>query len=145
MISNMQIGMITEIHIAALIASSAWWLDSRATIHVYNNRSQFKTYEEVKEPEDVLMGNHDSAKVLVQATVEIKFTSGQKFTLLNVYHVPEVRKNLVSANLLCKKGFKIVLEADKVIMSKNNVFVGKGYVCDGMFKLSINEMNAIFA
>ena len=60
-------------------------------------------------------------------------------TLLNVLHVPEIRKNLVSANLLCKNGIKTVLESDKLIMSKNGMFVGKGYSCDGMFKLSINN------
>nr|GEV13381.1 hypothetical protein [Tanacetum cinerariifolium] len=32
-----------------------------------------------------------------------------------------------------------VIESDKVIMSKDNVFVGKAYACDGMFKLNINK------
>jgi hypothetical protein len=30
--------------------------------------------------------------------------SGKKLILINVLYVPEIRKNLVSANLLCKKG-----------------------------------------
>ena len=85
------------------------------------------------------MGNHNSAKVLGKGTVELQFTSGKKLTLLNVLHVPEIRKNLVFANLLCKNGIKTVLESDKLIMSKNGMFVGKGYSCDGMFKLSINN------
>ena len=56
--------------------------------------------------------------------------------------VPEIRKNLVSANLLCKSGIRVVLEYDKIVLSKNGAFVGKGYSCDGMFKLSItNNMN----
>lgn len=59
--------------------------------------------------------------------------------LVNVLHVPDIRKNLVSASLLCKKGFKTVLESDKLILSKNGLFVGKGYSCNGMFKLSVNN------
>ena len=38
-----------------------------------------------------------------------------------------------------RKGLKAVLESDKIVISKNGVFVGKGYSCDGMFKLSINN------
>ena len=59
--------------------------------------------------------------------------------LVNVLFVPEIRKNLVSTNLLCKKGIKVVLEYDKIVFSKNGAFVGKGYPCDGMFKLSVTK------
>jgi hypothetical protein len=55
-----------------------------------------------------------------------------------VFHIPEIRKNLVSASLLSKKGFKIVFESDKIIVTKSGMFVGKGYSCDDMFKFSIN-------
>ncbi|KAL0287616.1 UNVERIFIED_CONTAM: Retrovirus-related Pol polyprotein from transposon TNT 1-94 [Sesamum calycinum] len=63
------------------------------------------------------------------------FTSGKKLLLTKVLHVPEIRKNLVSAAILSKKGLKTVIEADKLIVTKNGEFVGKGYYCDGMFKL----------
>ena len=65
MVSNIQIGMITELNMATnVVKTSDWWLDSGATVHVCNNKAQFKTYEELKKPEQVLMGNHNSAKVL---------------------------------------------------------------------------------
>lgn len=67
------------------------------------------------------------------------FTSAKKLTLINVLHVPDVRKSLVSANLLCKGWFKTMLEADNLIFSKNGVFVGKEYACDRMFKLSVTS------
>ena len=54
----------------------------------------------------------------------------------------KLRKNLIYANLLCKGRFKTVLKFDKLILSKNGVFVGKGYACDGMFKLSVNSVIA---
>ena len=91
------------------------------------------------------MGNHNATKVVRKGSVELKFTSEEKLTLLNVFHVPDLKKNLVSVNLLCKKGFKVVLESDKVVITKNGVFVGKGYTCNGMFKFSINEINNSFA
>ena len=53
-------------------------------------------------------------------------------------YVPEIRKNLVSGSLLNKHGFRMVFEANKVVVSKSGMFVGKGYVSNGLFKL--NEM-----
>ncbi|GLT33021.1 hypothetical protein SLA2020_076440 [Shorea laevis] len=145
MVSEMQIGMVTELNMANLTKSMDWWLDSGATVHVCNNKAQFKSYEDLKEPEEVLMGNNVTAKVLSKGTVELKFTSSHKLTLVNVFHVPDITKNLVSINLLYKRGLRVILESDKAIISKNGNFVGKGYSCDGMFKLSINEINNVSA
>ncbi|KAF2320000.1 hypothetical protein GH714_021885 [Hevea brasiliensis] len=137
--ADLHIGMVTELNMATTTKSNDWWYDSGATVHVCNDKTQFKNYEEVVNGQKVLMGNHDSAKVVGKGSVELNFTSGKKLLLVNVLYVPEIRKNLVSASLLCKKGYKAVLESDKIIVSINGLFVGKGYSCDGMFKLSINN------
>ena len=85
------------------------------------------------------MGNGNIAKVLGKGSMELQFTSGKKLILQTVLHVSKIRKNLVSVNLLAKRGPKAVIESDKIVISKNGVFVSKGYSCDGMFKLSINK------
>ena len=72
------------------------------------------------------MGNSIIAHVLGIGNVGLKFTSGSILTLTNVFYVPEVRKNLVSSGLLNKFGFKLVFEADKFVLSKGGLFVGKG-------------------
>ncbi|KAF2283608.1 hypothetical protein GH714_012184 [Hevea brasiliensis] len=125
MISDLHIGMVTELNMATTTKSNDWWYDSGATVHVCNDKTQFKNYEEVVNGQKVLMGNHDSAKVVGKGSVELNFTSGKKLLLVNVLYVPEIRKNLVSASLLCKKGYKAVLESDKIIVSINGLFVGK--------------------
>ena len=83
------------------------------------------------------MGNAVVVPVKGIGSVELKFTSGKIVTLTNVFYVPEVRKNLVSGSLLNKFGFKLVFEADKFILSKGGMFVGKGYACEGMFKMNV--------
>ena len=59
-----------------------------------------------------------------------------------------MRRNLISGSSLVQLGYKIVLESNRVIISKNNVFIGKGYVCDGLFKLnnvsSLNKISKVF-
>ncbi|KAG8482437.1 hypothetical protein CXB51_023946 [Gossypium anomalum] len=102
------------------------WLDSIATVHVCNDQQQFNSYELVANCE-MVMGNYQSIKVLGQGMVELNFRSGKKLTLTNVLHVPDVRKNLVSASILCNKGFKIILESDKFALLKGDIYVGKGY------------------
>jgi hypothetical protein len=138
MVSEMQIGMITEEHMASAVEnSSEWWYDSSATIHVCNNKTLFKEYVEAGNGLEVLMGNHNTVKVLGTGTVELILSSGKKLVLTNVYHVPDIKKNLVSASLLSKNDIKAVLESDKLIVSKNGVFVGKDYSCNDMYRLNI--------
>lgn len=52
-------------------------------------------------------------------------------------YVLEIPKNLVSKLLLSKDGFWIIFESDRVILLKNEMFMGKDYVCDELFKLSV--------
>nr|GEV27490.1 retrotransposon protein, putative, Ty1-copia subclass [Tanacetum cinerariifolium] len=169
MVSELNIGMIQELHMASVTKTDDWWYDSCATTHVCNNRDLFKTYKKIEDGHEVMMGDNHTLKVIGSGNVEIQFTYGKKLTLMNVLHVPNIRKNLVSGNVeiqftygkkltlmnvlhvpnirknlvsgfkLCKSKVKAVIESVKVIMSKANVFVGKAYACDGMFKLNINK------
>nr|GEX16011.1 reverse transcriptase domain-containing protein [Tanacetum cinerariifolium] len=139
MVSELNIGMIQELHMASVTTTDDWWYDSGATTHVCNNRDLFKTSKETKDGHEVMMDDNHTSKAIGSGKVEIQFTSGKKLTLMNVLHVPNIRKNLVSGFKLCKSGVKAVIELDKVILSKSNVFVGKAYACEGMFKLNINK------
>ncbi len=140
MVSNLHISMIFELNMAdAKSKSLNWWYDTGVTVHVCNNKSHFKSLEDAMVGQQVQMGNNDTAKVKGKGTVELQFTSRKKLILINELYVPKIRKNLVFANLLCKKGVKVVIESDNLILSKGEVFVGKGYSCDGIYKLSINN------
>ena len=52
-------------------------------------------------------------------------------------HIPTINKNIVSGCLLCKDGFKVVLESNKLVVLKHGQFIGKGYDCGGLFRLSL--------
>jgi hypothetical protein len=73
------------------------------------------------------MGNGSHASVCGVGMVDLKFTSGKIMQLRNVQHVPSMNKNLFSGSLLCRDGFKVVLESNKVVVSKHGQFIGKGY------------------
>ncbi|CAM8992948.1 unnamed protein product [Rhodiola kirilowii] len=74
----------------------AWWIDSGANKHVCKDRHSFMTSETVKEGAVLYMGNESTAPIIGQGTVVLEFSSGKPLELLNVLHVPLIRKNLVS-------------------------------------------------
>jgi hypothetical protein len=51
--------------------------------------------------------------------------------------VPSIKKNFVSGSMMCRDGYKIVLESNKCIVSRHGTFIGKGYECGGQFRLSL--------
>ena len=93
--------------------------------------------ETIDNGEQLFMGNSSSSKVEGQRKVVLKMTSGKELTLNDVLHVPEIRKNLVFGSLLSKKGFKLVFVPDNFILSKNGMYVGKGYMSNGLFKMNV--------
>ena len=70
------------------------------------------------------MKNGSRAHVLGVGTIILKFTLGKPVPLKNVQHVPSIKKNLVSAYFVSKYGS----------------FVGKGYDCGGLFRLSLHDV-----
>ncbi|KAK2442716.1 putative mitochondrial protein [Trifolium repens] len=131
--------MITEINMVG--GNDGWWIDTGATRHVCYDRAMFKTYTPA-ENKKVQMGNAHTSEVAGIGDIELKFTSGKILILKEVMHVPDMTKNLVSGSLLNKAGFSQTIGADLYTISKNGIFVGKGYATDGMFKLNV-ELNKI--
>ncbi|KAL0440950.1 UNVERIFIED_CONTAM: hypothetical protein Sradi_0033900 [Sesamum radiatum] len=110
-----------------------WVLDTGASRHFCSNKALFHESVDATDGECVFNGNSTTARVLGKGKIFLKLTSGKTLVLNDVLYVPSLRINLISGSLLNKAGLKIVLESDKVIITKNNDFVGKGYLLDGLF------------
>ena len=83
------------------------------------NKDLFKTLEE-EDGAVLYMGIALTIQVKGKGTAELEFTSRKVVTLIYVYNVLEIRKNLLSV----KYGFNSVFEGDKFILSKGGMFVG---------------------
>jgi len=44
--------------------------------------------------------------------------------------------------LLVQQGYKVVFKSNGVAISKHSVFVGKRYICGGLFKLSLMSFSS---
>ncbi|GJS00384.1 retrovirus-related pol polyprotein from transposon TNT 1-94 [Tanacetum coccineum] len=68
----------------------------------------------------------ETRHVCADNNVILKMTFEKELKLTNVLYVLEIRKNLVSSWLLNKFGFRLVFKSDKFVLSKNQMYVGKG-------------------
>ena len=139
------LGDVSDMNLSAVVSkvnfigsnTKEWWVDTRATHHVCSDKKMFSSYHNIDNGEQLFMGNSSSSKVEGQGKVVLKMTSGKELTLNDVLHVPEIQKNLVSGSLLSKKGFKLVFVLDNFIFTKNGMYVGKGYMSNGLFKMNV--------
>jgi hypothetical protein len=98
----------------------------------------FSSYH-VARNSSVMTGNESHASVHGVGTVDLNLTLGKIVQLKNVQHVLSIKKNLVSGSLLCRDGFKVVLESNKFVVSKYGQIIGKGYVCGSLFRFSVSD------
>ena len=135
------VAIVTEINMVSNVRG--WWIDTGATRHICGDKNLFSEFKQIIDGEQLYMGNSSASKVEGKGNVMLKFTSGKTITLTDVLYVPEIRKNLVSGPMLSKKGFKLVFESDRFILTKAGMYVGKGYLADGLFKLNVMVTNAL--
>ncbi|GJU74953.1 zinc finger, CCHC-type containing protein [Tanacetum coccineum] len=119
----------------------AWWVDSGATVHVCKDRCWFKTYESLNDGSILHMENESTALVHGRGCVDLKFSFGKVISLLNVLHVPNIWKNLVSSSVLNNYGYKQLIESNKFVLSKHGMFIGFGYLSNHRFRLNIVSDN----
>ena len=103
--------------ILSVCHSPEWLIDTGANVHVCADASMFSSYQ-FTGTSPVLMGNGSHASVRGVGTIDLKFTSGKTVRLKNVHHVPSINNYLVSGSLLCRDGYKLVFEFNKVVISK---------------------------
>ena len=113
------------------------WVDIGATRHICSDKKMFFSYEAINDGKQLFMGNSSTSKVEGKGKVILKMTSKKELTLNDVLHVPEIRRNLVSGSLLSKKGFRLVFESDKFVLTKSGVYVGNGCMSNGLFKMNV--------
>jgi hypothetical protein len=131
---NHFVAVVSEANLTGNVAE--WIVDTGATRHICTNKDMFTTYEKT-DGENVFMGNSASATVQGKGKIVLTLTSGKLITLTNVLHVPEMRRNLISGSLLMKAGLKLSFDSDRLVITHNGEFVGKGFCNGGLFTLDV--------
>ncbi|KAF3650371.1 putative protein-like [Capsicum annuum] len=114
-----------------------WWMDSGATRHVCANKELFSSFTPAQVEEMIYMANSATAKLEGTEKICLKMTSEKVLTLNNVLYIPELRRNLISVSLLDKNGFKCVTIYEKIVISKGEMYVEKGYLTEGLCRMNV--------
>ena len=97
----------------------------------------FSIFEPIKNGKKVFMRNFATSEIKGQGKVILKMTFGKELNLNNVLYGHKIHKNLVFGSLLNNHGFQLVFESNKFVLSNSGMYVGKGYMSDGMWKLNV--------
>jgi len=123
--SDIIVAVISEVNMVA--HNKNWVIDSGATWHICVNIGAFFSYSSVDDGEQVFMGDLRPSPIMGKWKVLLKLTSGKFLSLSGVLHIPEIHWNLISFSLLGKDGVKVCFESDKIVMTRNGQFVGRGW------------------
>ncbi|KAL6326317.1 hypothetical protein AAG906_005511 [Vitis piasezkii] len=86
------------------------------------------------------MGDSRSTPMIGKRKVLLNLTFGKVLALNDVPHVSDIHWNLVSVSLLGKAGVKILFDSDKIVLTRNDAFVGKEYCNQGLFILNVYDI-----
>lgn len=114
-----------------------WIVDTCASKHFCANKEMFTEFDNVAKGEQVYMGNSSNSKVLNKGNILLKLSSSKILSLNNVLYVPALHRNLISCGLLNKANIKLIFESNKLVLSRNGNYVGKGYLSGGLFVIKI--------
>jgi len=81
------------------------------SFHFTPHREWFCKYEKY-DGGDVFLGDDRKARIIGRRKVKLIFQGGRVRTLLSIFHIPALARNLISIRKLDDAGVKIVFEKD---------------------------------
>ncbi|KAL8137788.1 hypothetical protein V2J09_003789 [Rumex salicifolius] len=95
--------------------SNNWILDTRCSYHMCLNKKWFTSYKDINGA-TVLMDNEHGCKTVGIVTIRIKMHDGIVRTLMDVRHVPDLRKNIIYLGLIDENEILKVVNGSLVVM-----------------------------
>jgi hypothetical protein len=114
--------------------SEGWVLDYACSFHLCPNWDWFVFYKNTDGT--VLMGNDMACKIVGIGTIKVKMYDKIVRTLTEVRHVPELKKNLISAGALDTNDCKIVQENGVMKVIRGALVVMKGSKVGNLYHLA---------
>ena len=88
------------------------------------------------------MGNRVKAPVEVIGTYRLILDTGHHLDLFETLYVPSISRNLLSMSKLDTLGFSFKFGNGCFSLFKHNHFIGSGILCDGLYKLNLDNLFA---
>ena len=118
--------------------TDSWCVDSGCTNHICNSLQGFQETRKLNEGELFLtLADGSRIPIIVVGLFNLCFKS-KILILENCFYVPNVHRNLISANYLGKHGYCVILK-DNVVIKKDKVFICSSNIMDGLYILTPNK------
>ena len=102
-------GMFLSCHKTEHQLKDLWLLDSGCSNHMTGNKELLSCLDS-SISSDITLGNDHLVKVQGKGTVPILTKQNVKKDINDVYHVPDLKHNLLSVGQLIEKGYKVLFE-----------------------------------
>lgn len=103
-------------------------IDSKASFHIKSDRSCFVSY--MKIDSGAVQMRNDTSCHIVGIKVMFKMFDGVVRNIMDVRHVPMLRKSLLSVGALSRLGTRIIVDEERIRVTKDSLVVMKGVRVD---------------
>lgn len=117
-----------------------WLIDSGATHHVCKHRNLFRNYRRISSEMIYSAADHTKSNLMAVGIGDIEIETHVDnnvftLTLQDVYHVPNIRRNLLSVSQIERKDKRLIFENGKVKIynKKTRMIVGEAFDRDGLY------------
>nr|KYP66486.1 Retrovirus-related Pol polyprotein from transposon TNT 1-94 [Cajanus cajan] len=123
-----------------------WIIDSAASYHCVPKREYFTTYRK-GDFGHVNMGNKSTSQIVGIGDIHLQTGVGCTLILKDVRHIPDIRLNLISVNVLDKEGYEHSMKGGRWKLTKGSLVVAKGKLCCTLYKTYVKvckgQLNAV--
>lgn len=117
-----------------------WLLDSGATHHICKHRNWFNNYKRISNEIIYSADSHSKGDLNAIGIGDINIETSVNnnvfsLTLQNVYHVPNIRRNLLSVSQIEMKNKKLIFNNGgvKILNKRTRMIVGEAFNKDGLY------------
>ncbi len=125
----------------------SWVIDSGCSNHMTHDKSLFKSYSVLHNPQFVELGNGNKAQIVGKGTVQVQIMvngSPRTCILSGAMHVPDLGYNLVSVPTLDKKGLHTTFGDLKChVTDQNDRLLASGTLVRNLYQLDIDTSRAV--
>ena len=122
---------------------NTWWIDSGCTIHVFNTMQElFMTRTTNPSERFIFMENRVKFPVEAVGTYRLTLDIGHHLDLSYTFYVPSISRNLIFLFKLNTSGYYFKYGNECFSLFKQNIFIGSSILCDGLYKLKLDNFFA---
>jgi transposase InsO family protein len=130
-------------HVFLVDSTDSWIVDSGATNHVCYSLRGFQERRRLNKNEiNLRLGNGTLVSASAVGDIRVYLDSRRHLDLIDVYYVPQFKRNLISVSCLNKFGYSVTF--NKVfIISKNDKIICQGTLENGLYFLHRNISHSL--